>query len=237
MITTVGEIKTQVLERHGVSTTAAFYTDTILNDYLKSAHRWATSFKKYPFTEGRLSTTFAGGAGDNDDEWSFEGYKSDSIRILTIGGKRHKKLNFDDYLIFREETPSAEDRVYSDYGRLVYINPRTDASGTLTVYGQFIPVDPDTTDPDSTTVFSNTEPEGNEAIIEEMLSFMNLRERKEDKAKFHHDRAVAILETIQGLIEDEGFNYHTYKTRDGMWERFDVLEGDLVDDLLNRDQF
>lgn len=237
MITTIGEIKNQVLQRHGVDTTSAFYTDDILNDYIKSATRWASSYKKWPFTEGRVSTTFSSGAGENSDEWNFEGYKSDSLRILTIGGKRHKKLNFEDYIIFREETPSSEDRVFTDYGRLVYINPSTDASGTLVAYGQYIPVDPDTTDPDSKTVFSDSEPEGNEAIIERVLSFMNLRERKEGQAKFHTDNAIAILESIEGIIEDEGFNYKTHKTRDGMWERFDVLEGDLIDDLYNRDQF
>ena len=237
MITTVGEIKNQALNRHGVSTTEAFYTDDVMNDFIKSAHRWATSFKKYPFTEGRVSTTFAGGSGVNSDEWSFEGYKSDSFRMLTIGGKLHEKLNFEDYLIFKQERPEANDRVYTDYGRLVYINSKTDASGTLTAYGQYIPVDPDTTDPDSTTVFSATEPEGNEAIIEEVLAFMNLRERKPDRAKFHHERAVAILDSVEGIIEDEGYNYKTHPTRGGMYERVDVLHGDYINDSFNRNQF
>ena len=237
MITTVGEIKNEALQRHGVTTTAAFYTDTIMDDFIKSAHRIATSFKKWPFTEGRVSTTFAAGTGTDSDEYIFEGYKSDSFRILTIGGKRHKKLNFEDYLIFREERPQSDSRVYSDYGRLVYINPNTDASGTMTAYGQFVPIDPDTTDPSSTTVFSESEAEGNEAIIELVLSFMNLRERKADKAKFHKENAATILDSIQGLIEDEGFNYQTDKTRGGMWERFDVVNGGLIDDIFNRNQF
>lgn len=236
MITTVGEIKTQALERHGVGTTTAFYTDTIMNDFIKSAHRWAVSFKKYPFTEGRISTTFAAGTGVASDEWNFEGYKSDSFRMLTIGNKLHKKLNFEDYLIFRQETPQSNDRVYTDYGRLVYINPNTDASGTLTAYGQFTPIDPDTSVPGSTTVFSDGEAEGNEAIIEKVLAFMNLRERNESNAKFHDEKAQAILETLEGIIEQEGFNYQTHETRGGMWERIDVVNGGMVDGL-NRDQF
>lgn len=236
MITTVGEIKNEALQRHGVTTTAAFYTDTIMDDFIKSAHRVATAFKKWPFTEGRIQTTFTSGSGTDSDEYSFEGYKSDSFRIMTIGGEKHKKLNFEDYIIFRQATPDANDRVFTNYGRLVYINPNTDSTGTLVAYGQYIPVDPDTTDPDSTTVFSDTEAEGNEAIIELVLSYMNLRERKADKAKFHKETAMQILDGIEGLIEDEGFNYQTHKTRGGMWNRVDVVGGFYTDDF-KRDQF
>ena len=108
MLNTFGEIKTDVIEKLGISTTAAFYTDTILNDWIQQAERWATSFKKWPFTEGRVSTTFTAGTGENSDEWSFEGYKSDSFRILTIGGERHEKLNFEDYLILGKKHPKAK---------------------------------------------------------------------------------------------------------------------------------
>jgi len=237
MITTVGEIKNEALKRHGVSTTTAFYTDTIMNDFIKSAHRWAVSFKKWPFTEGRVSTTFAAGSGVNSDEWSFEGYKADSFRIMTIGGKLLDKLNFEDYLIFKQEAPESNDRVYSDYGRIVYVNSKVDVSGTLTAYGQYTPIDPDTSVPASETVFSGGEAEGNEAIIEKVLSFMNMRERKENQAQLHDERAIQILDGMEGIIEDEQFDYKTHSTRGGMWKRIDVVEGDLSDELFRRDQF
>ena len=200
---------------------------------IQRATRWATSYKKWPHTEGRLSTTYTSAS----EEWDFEGYKADSLRIVTIGGKRLDKLNFEDYLIMREEQPDANDRVYTDYGRLVYVNPKIDLSGTLTVYGQYTPIDIDMTDTNSVTVFSNRDEEGNEAIVEEVLSYAHTREKKKGEAKFHHEKAVSILDGVFGNIEDEQFNYKTHRTRGGMWEHLDVVEGDYRDDLFKRNQF
>lgn len=232
MLTTSSEIKTEVLQRLGVTTTSTFYSDTILNNWIKTATRWATSYKKWPFTEGRVSTTYSSAS----EEWSFEGYKADSFRMVQIGGKRLEKLTFEDYQIFREED-GGNDRVFTDFGRLVFINPSIDLSGTLTAYGQFTPVDIDMTDNDSTTVFSNADEEGNEAIVEEVMFYARTREQKDAEAQIHHTRATQILDTIQGIIEDEQFNYKTHAARGGMFERIDVVNGDLHDEIIKRDQF
>jgi len=231
MLKTSSEIKNDVIQKLGISTTAAFYTDAILNDWIKQATRWATAYKKWPFTEGRVSTTFTG-----VEEWSFEGYKADSFRIMQIGGKRLEKLTFDDYQIFREEDSGANDRVFTDYGRLVFINPNIDLSGTLTAYGQYTPVDIDLTDATSTTVFSDGDEEGNEAIVEEVIAFANTREKKENESNFHHTRAVQILDSLYKKVADEQFNYKTHRTRGGMWRRIDVINDSDISDN-NEDQF
>lgn len=233
MITTSGDIKTDILNKLGVSTTSAFYTDAILNNWIKSATRWATSYKKWPFTEGRVSTTYTSA----NEEWSFEGYKADSFRIVQIGGKRLEKLNFEDYQIFKEEDSGANDRVFSDFGRLVFINPNIDLSGTLTAYGQYTPIDIDMTDTASTTVFSNGDEEGNEAIVEEVLSYAKIREKQEQESGYHHTRAMQILDSVYQKVAQEQFNYKTHRTRGGMWKRIDVVEGGVASDSISRDQF
>src|SRR3990167_1302562 len=98
MLTTFNDIKTDVINKLGIATTDANYTDAILNTWIQQGTRWATSYKKWPHTEGRVSTTFTG-----TEEWTFEGYRADSFRMMQIGGKRLEKLNFEDYQIFREE--------------------------------------------------------------------------------------------------------------------------------------
>lgn len=231
MITTSNDIKTEVINRLGISTTSAFYTDAILNQWIKGATRWATSYKKWPFTEGRLETTFTG-----TEEWTFEGIKADSIRLAQIGGKRLDKLNFEDYQIFKEEDGGA-DRVYSDFGRTVFINPNVDLSGTLTVYAQYVPVDIDMTDTASTTVFSNNDEEGNEAIVEEVITYAKTRDQDENTANFHHTRATQILDQVWDKVQKEQFNYKTHRTRGGMWKRISVTDGGVEDDLVRRDQF
>ena len=231
MITTFDDIKTDVIRKLGISTTSAYYSDAILNGWIKQATRFATSYKKWPFTEGRVSTTFTA-----TEEWSFEGYKADSFRMMQIGGKRLEKVNFESYQTYREEE-GGSDRIFSDFGRLVFINPSIDLSGTLTAYGQYTPVDIDTTDLTATTVFSNGDEEGNEAIVEEVLGYAMTREGKETIAVFHHKRATDILDGVYGKVAQEQFNYKTYRTDGGMFKRINVVDAGLLGDEIKRDQF
>ncbi|MBU2527527.1 MAG: hypothetical protein KKC03_13100 [Bacteroidetes bacterium] len=231
MLSTQTDIKNDVIVKLGISTTLAYYTDDILNDWICQAHRWATAYKKFPFTEGRVSTTYVSGT----EEWNFEGYKSDSFRILQVGGKRLEKIDFESYQIYREEETAGTDRVFTDRVRTVFINPNIDLAGTLTAWGQYTPNDPDMTGTAANTVFSNGDEEGNEAIVEKVLSFAKIREQKLDDAEYHNKRAKDILENMEGIIDDEQFNY---KTKDrGMWKRIDVIGGDYYNDLIKRDQF
>ena len=227
-ILTNGEIITEVLVRNNRTTTDGFITDTMLFDWLREAHNWSTSIKPWPFTEGRYSTTFATGTGPNADEWFIEGYEADSIRFLTIGGKNHQKINFQDYLIFRDEEGASNDRVFSDHGRLLYVNPNTDATGTMVAYGQYQPlIDP--TDLAAETVFSSWNAEGNEALIEKMTSYLKRREHLPDEAELHDQRATAKLLEVWDRIGSEQFNYQD--KGEGIWKRFDVVEGGFRDDI------
>lgn len=232
MLRNFDDLKTDVIRRLGISTTAAYYTDDILNDWIQQGERWATGFKKWPFTEGRISTTFV----SSTEEWSFEGLKADSVRIARIGGKRLEKLNFEDYQIFREDRSADDDRVFTDFGRILFVNPNVDLSGTLTVYGQYAPAPIDVTDLTATTVFSDGDEEGNEAIVEKVLSFAKQRAQKKE-SDTHEARAKAILDRLWDKITKEQFNYKTHRARGGMWRRIDVVNGGVEDELLRRDQF
>lgn len=236
MLNSIGDIQTEVLVRNNRTTTDAFVTDAMLQDWTRQAHKWAASLHKWPFTEGRITTTFAAGTGAGGDEWSFEGYKADSFRLVQVGGKRLLKLNFEDYQILREVEPSADDRVYSDFGRLVFINPEADVSGSLTAYGQYEPVI-DPTDLTAATVFSGYDEEGNEAIVEKMTSYLKEREHLPQEVQLHDQRATAKLEEIWKRVLDEQYAYQTHPDRQGMFKRFNVLRGTAEDELVKRDQF
>lgn len=223
-LNTNGDIITEVLVRNNITTTDAFVTDTILQGWLKDAHIWAMSYKKWPFTESRISTTFAGGGGLGGDEWYFEGYKADSIRMIQIGGKRLLKLNFQDYLIFREEESTGNDRVFSDFGRVVFINPYLDSSGTLVAYGQFQPV-LDVTDLSAQTGFSSWDEEGNEAIVEKMTGYLKRRLHEAGEAELYDKRASTKLDEIYKRVEDEQYAYQTHPDSQGMFKRIDVVKG------------
>ena len=233
MLRTTGDIRDEVLVRLNASTTISFYSDTILNDWLDQSHRWSAGFRKWPWTEGRVSTTLS--LDSNDSMGYPEGWRADSIRICQVGGKRYQKLNYEDFLIFREDRSDDDERVFSDFGRRIYINPNG-SSGTLATWGQYLPGAFDRTNYESeTTIFSNNEEEGNEAMVQEMMAYAKLREHKPKETEYHHRRAIEILDKIWEAVGEEQFGYHS-KNR-GMWKRIDVLEGALEDELLKRDQF
>ena len=231
-ITNAGDIQTEVLIRNNRTTTDSFITDAILQDWLRDAHQWASSFHKWPFTEGKASTTFTASESGMD---YFERWKTDSIRLLQIGGKQVNKKNFYEYQRFIEDNPASTERIYSDFARVVYVNPAIDLSGTLTAWGQYSPlIDP--TDLTATTIFSGYEEDGNEAIVEKMTSYLKRREHLPDEAELHDQRASAKLEELWRRIQDEQYGYQT-TDGDGMFKRFDVLNGGYRDDIMSRDQF
>jgi hypothetical protein len=93
----------------------------------------------------------------------------------------------------------------------------------------------DITEHTSTTVFTDFDDEGNEAVLNEAMAFMKQRERKFTEAEYHHNKALEIMENVWKKYSDEQAMYQT-KNR-SMFERFDVLGGDYYDDLIKRDQW
>lgn len=229
---------TEALVRMGTSTTTAYYTDTILNNWQTQAHRWAAGYKKWPFSEGRVSTTFASLITDEDGllrgEYP-EGWKPDSIRLLTIGNKKVEKKNFYKFKEFLEENESSDERIFSDFGLNYYVNPRIDLSGTVMVWGQFTPT-ADITNENELTIFTDKADEANEAIVYEMMSYAMIREKKFQEQTLYHQKALEVLDILWKKIQDEQFAYQDASS-DGMFERLDVLGGATRDDLFKRDQF
>lgn len=229
---TTGDIIGAALVRGNVTTTSAgLFTDTVMGSFLNDAHRWATGYKKWPITEGRYSTTWSG----TEETMLPEGWRSDSVRYMTIGSKEVKKVNFYDYQRYKEENTGGADRIFTDHFRILFVNPGADVSGTMTVYGQYVPAAFDLTDPASVTPFSDSEDNANEALVEEILSYMKERDGKPDESKLHHDRATVILEGVWSKIMAEQSGYTPHDS--SMFERLDVMSGDYWSDTLKRDQW
>lgn len=237
MINTIGDLITEVLVRNNRQTTDSFVTDTMLMDWAESANTWATSLYKWPFTEGRQSTTYTTAVTDENGLPYTpypEGWKIDSIRILTIGGKRLQKTEFASFLKFLEENPGSTERIFTDYNRQIYVNVRADVSGTMTAYGIYTPI-VDATDLTAKTVFSGYDEEANEALVEKMTAYLKTRERSPKEAKDCEEKAIALLGNVWGRVKDEQY---AYQPKDqSMFERFDVLGGEYASDEIKRNQF
>ena len=236
MLNTITDIFTEVLVRGQQTTTSGHIDQSMLDDWLTEKHRWAASYKKWPFTEGRQSTTFASLVTDEDGNYRGEypeGWKPESIRMMMIGGKRVQKTNFQSFHRWREDQPDANgqnSRVFTDYGRLYYISPNIDISGTVVVWGQYTPVAIDTTDNTATTIFSNIDEDGNEAIVEAMVGELKQRSNDPKEAQAHFQKSIALLEGMWNRIVQEQSQYHNKDAP--MFEYVDVLAGGLRDDTL-----
>lgn len=236
MLQTVNDIITEVLVRNNRTTTDSFVTDTMLQDWLRMANNYCTTFKKWPFSEVRDRSYAWTGAEEVDYTAFTVDYKADSIRMMQIGDKRVDKMNFEDYLLMREERPDANDRVFSDFGRVLYVNPRADVSGTMSVFGQYTPKI-DATDMTAVTAFSPYDEEGNEAIVEKMTGYLKRREHLPDEAELHDGRTDGKLIQVWEKIQAEQYKYKTGPDSEGMFKFFDVVEGGYRNDLYNTNQF
>ncbi len=238
------------------STTVAFYTEQIIKDFFDNAHQWAASQAKWPFTEGRYSTTTAS-AVTNEDGWTTlqypEGFKNDSVRLLTVGGKRFDKRNFYKFQQFFQDNTADTSKQFTDFGRTIYINPNaSDFSGTVTMWGTYnvAASNYDTAasgvgDPNGTTIFTDVANEGNEAIVAKMMSYALQREKSPvtlvrgkmaSASAFEAQKAEEILQAIWKDIAEEQYNYQDTQN-EGMWKRFDVTRGGFKEDIFRRDQW
>lgn len=236
-LVTVDDLANEFLIRLYGSTAVAYYTDAIINAWINDATRFAASYKKWPFTEVKdTSLTFSAGT----ETYPYPAQiKTDSIRFLTVGTSpayNLQKIDFQSYLKFRElQTNSDSARVFSDWIRVLYINPNLDVAGTITLYGQSNPTALDTTNRSAQTVFSGGEEEGNEAIVDLMISYAKMRERKIGESQFYMGLATNILESIWKKILDEQYAYQE-KNR-GMFTRTNILRGATQEEIFKRDQF
>lgn len=249
LISTTGGIKNDIIVKLGIDTTSAFYTDAVLDEWINTAHKWAANFKKWPMTEGRVSTTTAS-TSTNEDGWTVleypEGFKTDSIRMLTVGGKHFLKKNFYKFQEFIENNSSDTSVIYTDYARRIFINPNAAGfSGTIALWGQFMPNDLDRTDPTQGTIFTGFNDEGNLAIVQEVMSYAADRERQgvglvrgkvAGVGPFHHNSAIDILEHLWKTITDEQFMYQDTQN-EGMFKRFDITRGGFKEDVFRRDSW
>lgn len=259
-MTTQGDIIKDFLVKMNQSTTTAFYTDQILTTWCSNANQWAAAKYKWPMTEGRYSTTSAS-MGTNEDGYTTleypEGFRNDSIRLLTIGGKKFQKKNFYKFQSFLQDNSSDTTDLFTDFGRRMFINPHAaDLSGTVVVWGQInvAPLATDTVngvsgsigqDPTALTIFSGSEEDGNEALVEKMMSYALQREKSPTSmyrgkyvspASFHGQTADGMLDAIWKRIQEEQAMYQD-TLDEGMFKRFDVMRGGFKEDIFRRDQW
>ena len=221
------QLQTEVFVRGAVDTTSSFISEQMVRNWLEQAYIWAASYHKWPFTE-YMDKSGAFTSGTEQYSYPNTSFKTDSIRLMKIGSYLFDKKNFSDYLRYREDYSSGVSKIFSDFGRVLYVNPNC-ASGTIYTYGQLTPISflswmtTYGSEASASTVFNNYDLEGDDAIIEKVLSWVSKRKGDLEKAADYSERAKLLLDELWQRCKDEQFAYQT-KDRN-MFSDFDVLEG------------
>lgn len=224
------ELQSQVFVRGAVDTTSTFITETMVREWLNEAHIWATSYKKWPFTE-YMDKSGSYTNGTSAYNYPNTNYKTDSIRMISVGTEPFYKKIFSDFAQYFINYPSGTDKIFSDYGRILYINPNC-TSGTIYTFGQLTPPTLGLVgSSSSSTVFNNYDPEGNDAVIDKACSYVFRRKGKFNESIDFETRARTTLDELWKRIQDEQAMYQT-KDRE-LWERIDVVNGNYYNDENN----
>lgn len=142
-------------------------------------------------------------------------FRPDSIWKLIIDGNDYgEPIAFRDYLYEKENNiPSGRDRIWSSQWRryFVYPTPTSDGDMNIYVWGQKS-VDTMTNDGD-TTIWSNSMPECNEAVVLEAAAILKNKGEDEKPGEFRSQEAKQILVVAWGKIRSSQKKYQKTKTQ------------------------
>ena len=182
----------------------------MIKNWLNEANRWACNYKFWPFTEKAKYTTSRAGALYYDYPDSF---RSDSIRLLQIEQEDgtmadYQKIRYEDFMKYIQENPNGTDKIFSDFRRQYFINPKVPVDGReICVWGQEKPAllvnDTDT------TPFAEGDEAGEEAIIKRALMIALQKAGNYQQAAVERDEAKLILEELWARISEEQAGYQS----------------------------
>lgn len=200
----------QIEVRTGLSIAAGneFWSDDYIKSIINRANRWACNYKRWPVTEKAKYTSSQANALYYDYPSEF---KIDSIARLEIDGKEYKKIRYEDFMKYLEDSPNGTDRLFSDYRRFYFINPKVSVNGKeITIWGQEKPAKlVNNTD---ITPFAEGEEAGEEAIIKKAISLGLQKAKRYVEAREEAAEAMRILEEIWARIK-EGQQLYQSKDR------------------------
>ena len=195
------------------------FTDTDLAEWLWQAILRVWDHKPWDFTEGAKSV-----ATENTEYYDYPNdFMLGSIFQLMIGGKTYRKMQFRDYLLFKETNPTANDKVYAEYNGFVFVNQNSYTIGdTMDLFGklkatkltggsELLPFGQATDD---------NEHSGNEAIVTLAYALALDSEKKKNpaQAQVEEKKAYFILDTLWKPFADSR-----------SWQQTDIQMFDVPD--------
>jgi len=219
---TLGELRQALQDDLSVEATDVFYTETILNRFINRAHR--TLANLYPWQEVQKAKKRSTQAGQEYyDYW--DDIRTDSVFLLKVDGKEHKKINFRELERLKESNPNSTDRYYSDFGRRLFIFPVPTTDGTDNVHAWGHETPGEMTDDTDKHIFYNQN-----VLSEALYMYSNGLALMKGRGS-HYDRGKALISDAIAMSRNEWTSQQLrqseYKnTETTAWEHLDIMQED-----------
>jgi hypothetical protein len=177
-----------------------------IQDYVNQGAMQAYDYEFWDFAEHSKTATLEASDITNGYVAFPRDINPSSIYYITINGKEFDKKSFQSYKKYFELQPTATDRFWSEFKRLLFFNVNACSAGhVVDIYGKqsfralsgdsdLLPFSPDT---------DNEEYSGNQACI--LLAYAEAlssdKKKNPSQAKAEYDKATVILDRLSGQIK------------------------------------
>ena len=186
---TRADMETELVAQLQVASNSSLFPSSRITTLIKNAYKWATNlFIWKDLVKAKTTSTVA-----SQEYYDYPAeFRSGTIVRLEVDGDPYKRYNFEDYLDYKENNANTTKKMFANYGRFVFICPTPTASGSANI-GAWGAIQADTLD-DSTdeTIFTDNNPEANEAIVDRAFSVAMKRTDK-TASKDAKDEAMLVL--------------------------------------------
>src|SRR5574343_597982 len=191
---TRSEMETELLARLEAADNSTLYPSARLTAVIKNAHLWATGL--FPFSELQRAKKRTVTALQTDfDYYNYPlEFRTDSLaEILYVNDLPYDRKAMKDFLEYRRKNPSRTDkRIFADFARQFWIFPTPSVGDIIKAYGQIQAADLST--PRSTTIFSVSNDQGNEAIVKK--GYADLIKAKNPKLAADEEKSASGMLAI-----------------------------------------
>lgn len=180
------DMENELVTRLQVASNSTRFTSSRITELIQNATTWAGGLYVWnELVRGRRTSTVA-----SQEYYDYPGdFRSETIIRVEIDDLEYDRKNFEDYLDFKKEFPNSTDRIFANYGRqyFVFPTPTSNGSGNLVVWGAV--QHPALSTAETKTIFSDSNEQGNEAIVKKAFSVAIVRD---DTALSKTEEAEAI---------------------------------------------
>ena len=182
------------------------FSEEDIQDFVNQGAMQAYDFDFWDFAEHSKTATLDSTDITNGYVAYPQSILPSSIYYLTIDGKEYDKKNFASYKKYLEKQPTATDKFWSEFKRMIFFNSNACSAGdVIDIYGRIgfralsgdndlLPFSPDT---------DNEEYSGNQACI--LLAYAEAlgsdKKKNPSQAKVEYDKAIEILARLSGQLK------------------------------------